>query len=109
MGKVIYSVPEAIAKAEQLMPLPEVMLSHEQVRAMLEALLSGIKQSPCYYKALMTGRRTFVLLEGDPAAAPAIEFWAREAELVGHREEKVQDALGIARAFAAAPKKDPHV
>jgi hypothetical protein len=103
MPRIQYTVLDAIRKAEEIASSPEVLLSHDQTHGLIAALLAGIKTSQCFYKGLVNGRRTFVLLEGDPAAAFAIMAWAGAAERAGHREEKIQDAVAIADAFEHSP------
>jgi len=99
---IVYTIPEALKKAEHAVEHPEVVLSQDQQIAILLALVDGIKSSKCFYNALMQGRRTFVLLEGDPAAGAAMYAWADAAERCGHRKSKVQDARDTAYSFAAA-------
>lgn len=100
-------VKTAIETAERMLADTSVMFDPKQHRGIIAALLEGIKTSKCFYNGLTQGRRTFVLLEGDPAAPEAIRCWANEGLRCGHQPEKCAEALQIATDFARSEVKKP--
>lgn len=91
---------EAIARAEQVLAVEGMTFGEVSARQMLDGLLSAIKSSRCFYKAMLAGEEVFVLRQSDRAAPAAIRAWAEEADRSGCGTEKVNSAYQTARAWA---------
>lgn len=97
----------ALAKAEALLADTSVGFSTPEARGIMAGLVEAIKSSPCFATAIREGRKTFVLIDKDPASPHAIFEWAHAAAKHGHRKEKVDEARRIAVMFQSAEHKQP--
>lgn len=95
----------ALQKAEELLADTGVSFSTPEARGIIAGLVAAINTSKCFATAIREGRKTFVLIDKDPAAAFAIREWVHMGAKVGHRKEKVEEALRIAGEFDAVLDK----
>lgn len=86
------TVAEAIAQAQWVRRTPDGVLSPAIAKQTMEALLSALEASPCYFKGARLGIPTFTLLAYDRAGHLAIGEWIKQASAHGCRPEKVADA-----------------
>lgn len=86
------TIPEAISTAQWLRRTPDGVLAPDSAKRVIDALLSALEASPCYFKGARLGIPTFTLLAYDLAGHKAIDEWIKQAAAHGCRPEKLANA-----------------
>jgi hypothetical protein len=97
------TIPRAIDNAEWMRRTPDAVLSIDAAKRTIDALLSALQASPCYFKAARLGLPSFTLLPYDMAGHHALITWAQKAEEHGCRPEKFAQARALAFEWSKRP------
>lgn len=97
-----YTVATAIADAQYYRAHPECVVGTQQLKRVVDTLLSAVESSPAFYNAVCRGQEVFVLVEQDRAAPGAIFAWATAAE--AHGCKKVEPARAKAVRWSQSPR-----
>jgi hypothetical protein len=99
----VMTIPEAINEGQWLRRTPDGILAPDVAKKTIEALLSALEASPCYFKGARLGIPVFTLLAYDRAGHVALRAWADAAEDHGCREGKVDEARRRAKEWSERP------
>ena len=94
-----FTIVDAIEEAKWLRRTPDGIIAPELAKRTITTLLAALESSKCFFNAVQRGQETFVLVQQDRAAVPAIQRWATTAGNHGCSLEKVNDAFRTAERW----------